>query len=1372
MRGRKNKSLRRRFGATTVSALEQRTLLSGAYAAIDLYPLTTPSSATISPEFAAAQQVVGEAFLPANSEAALWTGPQSLSILQPATVTNSFAYGVSGNQQVGMGYGGAVGPNSHAFLWTGTAASAVNLNPSQLGSIESIAMAVSGNQQVGYFNPGPGNQEHAVLWNGTAASAVSLQPSFASNVSQARATDGVHQVGFSDGVSGHVQAVLWSGTAASAVNLAPGGSFYESYAMAVAGNEQAGYANATATTAFLWHGTAASAVNLGTDAASIGLTVTQAFGTNGTQEVGWGSSNAPMSQVHALLWSGTAASITDLQQYLPANFTASRAYSIDANGNIFGEAQDSSGSYHAVEWTQAPNFVVNTTADETVANDATLSLREAIAQANALPANVPATITFDPNVFAPGTLHTITLGGTQLEINHNLTLDGPGTGVLAVSGNSASRVFQVDPGVNVSLSGMTVTGGNETDGGGIYINGGTLQLTTVNIQGNHAALVGGGIYSNGGSLTVGQSSFSSNTATGVGATGGSGGAIATTASTVASMTGCDFSNNTVSGGFGTTNAASGGAIFSPGTLTLTSSTFSNNAIAVATNTYGGGAVFSSNSLIATGCTFTGNSSASSAAGAVYVGLSSHATIADSTFTGNHEGTGLTGGGAGAIDSAGFTTISGSTFSGNSGAIGGAVGSLFGDLTAFNCTFYGNSTLTRGGALALGGPNTLTNCTIYGNTAGASGGGIWSNSTTSTTINNTIVAGNMLSAGGASDVFGTVSGSNNLLGTGGAGGLSNGVQGNIVGVANPMLAVLGNYGGPTQTMPPLTGSPAIDAGSNALAVDANGQPLTTDQRGLPRIVNATVDIGAVEGHIDQLSSPNIVSSPGNQSVNAGQTATFTAAATGNPTPTVQWRVSTDGGKTFNNITGATSATLSFTAAQNQDQNQYQAVFTNSQGSATTTAATLSVLNLPTVTTNPSNQNLSSGGTATFTAAATGNPTPTVQWQVSTDGGKTFNNITGATSATLNFTAAQNQDQNQYRAVFTNSQGSSTTAAATLTVTSSAAGLTIFGNTTPPQQNVNDPLIPASGGAEVGLKFQSDVVGVITAIRFFKGNLDTGVHTGELWTSGGTLLATATFTNETASGWQTITLSHSVVIEPHSTYLVSYHTNAAYIAYTRSGLANAGVDTPPLHVLMNSSSDHNGVYKYGPSAFPTVYNNQAPNYWVDVVFNPVTPSNILGTNAPPGDQQNVNDPLIVQNGGAEVGMKFSSDAAGWVVGVRFYKGTLDTGAHTGELWDSAGNLLATATFTNETASGWQTVTFSNPVAISANTVYIVSYHTNAAYIAYTRNGLASTIGNGLLHVFANGVHGSNGVYKYGSSGFPNIYNGQEPDYWVDVLFLPGA
>ena len=172
----------------------------------------------------------------------------------------------------------------------------------------------------------------------------------------------------------------------------------------------------------------------------------------------------------------------------------------------------------------------------------------------------------------------------------------------------------------------------------------------------------------------------------------------------------------------------------------------------------------------------------------------------------------------------------------------------------------------------------------------------------------------------------------------------------------------------------------------------------------------VRLNLVVNQVNQ--APTITTNPTEETVTAGQTASFTAAASGNPTPTVQWQVSTDGGSTFSNIAGATSTTLTVSntaAAQNGDE--YQAVFSNSVGTATTSPATLTVDYAPTVMTNPTSLTVNAGQTATFTAAASdGNPTPTtVQWQVSTDGGNTFTPITGATSTTLsltNTTAAQN------------------------------------------------------------------------------------------------------------------------------------------------------------------------------------------------------------------------------------------------------------------------------------------------------------------------------------------------------------------------------
>jgi hypothetical protein len=135
--------------------------------------------------------------------------------------------------------------------------------------------------------------------------------------------------------------------------------------------------------------------------------------------------------------------------------------------------------------------------------------------------------------------------------------------------------------------------------------------------------------------------------------------------------------------------------------------------------------------------------------------------------------------------------------------------------------------------------------------------------------------------------------------------------------------------------------------------------------------------------------------------------------------------------------------------------------------------------------------------------------------------------------------------------------------------------------------------------------------------------------------------------------------------------------------------------------------------------------------------------------------------------ELGMRFKSDVAGYVTALRFYKGTGNTGTHMGHLWSGTGTQLASATFTNETATGWQQVTFTSPVAIAANTVYIASYTDPAGHHALTRPFFTTAYNNVPLHAPADGDGGGNGVYTE-DSGFPD-QSSQASNYWVDVVFV---
>ena len=153
-----------------------------------------------------------------------------------------------------------------------------------------------------------------------------------------------------------------------------------------------------------------------------------------------------------------------------------------------------------------------------------------------------------------------------------------------------------------------------------------------------------------------------------------------------------------------------------------------------------------------------------------------------------------------------------------------------------------------------------------------------------------------------------------------------------------------------------------------------------------------------------------------------------------------------------------------------------------------------------------------------------------------------------------------------------------------------------------------------------------------------------------------------------------------------------------------------------------------------------------------------------------------PAIVDSGpdsAVELGVKFLSDVGGVVSGIRFYKARANTGTHTGSLWSAGGTRLATATFRNETASGWQQVNFATPVAISANTVYVASYRAARGHYSCDQNFFA---GKGAdsppLHAPANGVSGVNGVYIYGTAGrFPYL-GWNSSNYWVDVVFSAAA
>jgi hypothetical protein len=599
-------------------------------------------------------------------------------------------------------------------------------------------------------------------------------------------------------------------------------------------------------------------------------------------------------------------------------------------------------------------YVVNTLSDATNPGAGLVTLRQAVADAN-LHSGAD-TITFDPKVFAPGSLHTITLVQGQIQFTDTsgkTTVNGPGSGVVAVDGNGQSRVFSVFQ--TVSISGLTITGGDvqgqsaddTAQGGGIY-NLGTLSLTDSTISGNSAigfsnrgydyhqggSAQGGGIYS-AGPMTINGCTISGNYAAGGtagdfrelygntanGGDGSGGGVYAGTSLTITNST---LTGNTASAGNsgyfgGTAGVVTGGGIFAGGSVTLTGSDITHNFADGGVSAYSdsaggdGGGLYAGSSATLLDDHVDDNSLDGTAGSAVSTSFgggifaAANLSIQQSTVQGNtvtahvengvsdkQEGGIVFGGG---IAATGQTQIGSSTISGNTalGATGqrayniyepndggdGRGGGLFisGICTVTNSTIALNAATGgtggdghggnprgpggaggngAGGAVYSTGSFTAADSTITGNTANVGQGGAPYNSnypagpngtatagginivSGNTTFTNSIVSANM-SAGVFSDIVGVASASSefNLIGVGG--GLTNSVNGNHVGVTNPDLSPLGEYGGPTLTMVPIAGSPAIDAGSNALL------PLVAidDQRGLARIFNSTVDIGAVE-----------------------------------------------------------------------------------------------------------------------------------------------------------------------------------------------------------------------------------------------------------------------------------------------------------------------------------------------------------------------------------------------------------------------------------------------------------------------------------------------------------------------------------------------
>ncbi|WP_138504255.1 DUF4347 domain-containing protein [Nostoc sp. PA-18-2419] len=438
-------------------------------------------------------------------------------------------------------------------------------------------------------------------------------------------------------------------------------------------------------------------------------------------------------------------------------------------------------------------FTVNSTgdADDGNANNGITTLREAIKLANATAGND--TITFG-GVFADATPDTITLTSGQLTITDDITILGTGASKLTISGNHASRIFEISGiGTDATIDGLKIVNGNSSFGSGILVDANTiLSLTNSNVSGNTATNGGGGINNDQGILKLTNTNISGNTANSGGGIDNSG-ILSLTKSSV-------FGNTATSDGGGIESSVYGDE---SDRITLTDSTVSGN---TANN---GGGISSSGDLKLTNSTVSNNTANNG--GGIYNGTDFYSF------------------------KIGTATLTNSTVSGNQALEDGGGIYNFSNLSLINSTIANNIADSNSDSVGNGGG-------VFNNEDAFDGNAL-------TVVGNTIIASNF-DKSTSSDINPDVSGSNfsdlgnNLIGnkTGSTGFTTSTLVGTSASPINPKLGQLQNNGGATLTYALLTGSPAINAGNNSLA-----SSVTTDQRGagFNRISGNTVDIGAYE-----------------------------------------------------------------------------------------------------------------------------------------------------------------------------------------------------------------------------------------------------------------------------------------------------------------------------------------------------------------------------------------------------------------------------------------------------------------------------------------------------------------------------------------------
>ncbi len=709
------------------------------------------------------------------------------------------------------------------------------------------------------------------------------------------------------------------------------------------------------------------------------------------------------------------------------------------------------------------------------------SLREAICAANNAGAS-SSTITV-----APGT-YTLSNGELQMGkvAGSNITLTGAGAASTIINGNNASRVFNLDPnlvgGVITSISGVTITNGSDSTFGGAGIiagataqpTGDTLTINNTTFSNNHASggsNVGGALAFAGGNLSISNSTFSTNTSNGAG-----GSAMWYRAEGTASGEGLTINNTTFSG-----NAVSTGSVKAGGALDVEIARSSP-------------AVFNVTNSRFTGNTVTGSGAGIPVGAAIYA-PSGTLNVTESTFTGNSVSGGTTPAGGAIASNGATTTLHYNRFTGNTAASGSAVSTSAGTVNATD-NWWGCNTGpgTAGCDTVAGGPTVSPRLQLTASASPATVVGPNANSTisaalTTDSLGGAIGAANLdafaglpiafsdplpsgasltqssvnLASGSASTTYNSQlsSGPGHVIAT-----LDNGSDTATVTVNRPPAITSTNtvsftvgtaasfsvtttgYPVPaiskTGTVPP--GMTFVDNGNGTATLA--GTPTTGGAYSLNLTANNGVNPNATQTlNITVTQAPTFTSAASTTfTVGTAGSFTITTNATAYPTPAITRTGTLPSGVTFVDNGNGTATLAGTPAAGTGGVYPLSLTANNGVNPNGTQSFTLTVNQAPAVTLNPSNQTVNSGNSVSFSAAASGFPAPTVQWQRSTDGGGSFSNIAGATSTTYTFTAASADNGNKYRAVFTNSTGSATSTAATLTVntapTISSANSTSF------------------------------------------------------------------------------------------------------------------------------------------------------------------------------------------------------------------------------------------------------------------------------------------------------------------------------------------